>query len=76
MSIESRDIQKIGIWFLLLAFVVVAIVLPAAGLPASPAETFTLIVSLEIISVFSLPAQQRVRAGYHSGIRPRSPPIH
>lgn len=74
MLIESWDIRKIGIWFLLLAFLVAAIILPADGPPAIPAETFALIVSLIIVSAFSLIAQQRACAGYRFGIRPRSPP--
>jgi hypothetical protein len=74
MSIESWDTRKIGICFLLLAFVAVAIILPAAGPAAASAPAFALIVSLGIISVFSLIAQQHACAGYHSRIRPRSPP--
>jgi hypothetical protein len=74
MLIKSWNIQKIGIWFLLTTFVVAAIILPAAGPPAVLAEIFALIVSLEIIFALSNTAPQRVCAGYHFGIRPRSPP--
>jgi hypothetical protein len=76
MSIESRDIRKIGIWFLLLAFVFVVIILSAsADAPdALPAVAFTLILILEILFVFSLNPQLLVCAAYHFGIRLRSPP--
>ncbi len=74
MSIESRDIRKIGIWFLLLAFVFVAIILLADAPPAVTAVTFTLILILEILFVFSLNPQQLVCTAYHFGIRLRSPP--
>jgi hypothetical protein len=76
MSIQSRDFRKIGIWFLLLAFVFVIIILSAsADAPdALPAVTFTLILILEILFVFSLNPQLLVCASFHFGIRPRSPP--
>ncbi len=77
MSIESRDIRKVGIWFLLLAFVVVAIILPLLSADAPPAVTgvtFTLILILEILFVFSLNPQQIVWTAYRFGIRLRSPP--
>jgi hypothetical protein len=77
MSIESRDIRKIGIWFLLLAFVFVAIILPLLSVDApdaATAVTFTLILIVEILFIFSLNPQQLVRTTYHFGIRPRSPP--
>jgi|WetSurMetagenome_2_1015567.scaffolds.fasta_scaffold664077_2 hypothetical protein len=77
MSIESWDIRKIGICFLLLAFVFVAIILPllSADAPdAVPAVTFTLILILEILFAFSLNPQQLVCTTNHFGIRLRSPP--
>jgi hypothetical protein len=74
MSIESRDIRKIGIWFLLLALVFVAIILSADAPPAVIAVTFTLIFILEILFAFSLNPQQPVCTAYHFGIRLRSPP--
>ena len=72
MSIESWDIWKIGIWCLFPAFVVVAIILPAILLPIF--LTFTLILILEILFVFSLNPQQLVCTAHHFEIRPRSPP--
>ena len=76
MSIESRDIRKIGIWFLLLAFVFVIIILSASADPpdALPAVMFTLILILEILFIFSPNPQQLICTAYHFGIRPRSPP--
>lgn len=74
MSIDSRDIRKIGIWFLLLAFVFAAIILLADGPPAVTAVMFTLILILEILFAFSLNPQQLVCTAYHFGIHPRSPP--
>jgi hypothetical protein len=77
MSIDSRDIWKIGIWFLLLAFIFVAIILPVLSVDAPPAViavTFMLILILEILFVFSLDPQQLVCTAYHFEIRPRSPP--
>jgi hypothetical protein len=77
MSIESRDIRKIGIWFLLLASAFVAIILPLLSAdppPAVTAVTFTLILILEILFAFSLNPQQPVCTAYHFGIRLRSPP--
>jgi ABC-type Na+ efflux pump permease subunit len=77
MSIESRDLWKIGIWFLLLAFVFVAIILPllTTDTPdAVTAVTFTLILILEILFALSLNPQQLVCTAYHFGIPPRSPP--
>ncbi len=78
MSIESRDIRKIGILVLLLAFVFVAITLPL--LSADPADavtavTFTLILTLEILFALSFTSQQLVCTAYPFGIRLRSPPI-
>ena len=75
MSIRSRDIQKIEIWFLLPAFVIVSLILADAGLLAVFYETFTLIVILEIVSALFLIAQQRSCSVYCFGIHPRSPPI-
>jgi len=77
MSIENRDIRKVEIWILLLAFAFVAIVLPLLSAETPPAVagvTFTLILILEILFVFSLNAQLLARATYHFIIRPRSPP--
>jgi hypothetical protein len=77
MSIDSRDIREIGIWFLLLAFVFVATILPLLSVDvpdAATAVTFTLIFILEILFVLSLNPQRPVCAEYHLGIRPRSPP--
>ncbi len=77
MSIDGRDIREIGIWFLLLAFVSVAIVLPLLSIDtpdAVTAATFTLILLLEILFVFSLSPHIFVCTEYHFGIRPRSPP--
>jgi hypothetical protein len=50
----------------------VAIILPAIVLPLL--LTFTLILILEILFVFSLNPQQLVYTAYHFEIRPRSPP--
>jgi hypothetical protein len=77
MSIDSRDIRKVGIWFLLLAFAFVAIVLPLLSVDAPDAVTavtFTLILILGILFALSLDPQQIVCAAYNFGIRPRSPP--
>ncbi len=77
MSIESRDIRKVGIWFLLLAFAFVAIILPLLSSDAPPAVTgvtFTLILILEILFIFSLNPQQLVYTEYRFGVRLRSPP--
>jgi hypothetical protein len=77
MSIESRDIRKIGIWFLLPAFVFAAIILPLLSVDAPDAftpVTFTLILILEILFVLSPDPQPLVCTAYHSGIRPRGPP--
>jgi hypothetical protein len=71
------QIRKIGIWFLLLGFVFVAIILPllsADALDAVTAEAFTLILILEIIFAISHNPQQLVCTSYHFGIRLRSPP--
>jgi hypothetical protein len=78
MAIESSGIRKTGIWFLLLAFVFVAIILPllAADAPdAVTTVTFTLILILEILLDFSLNPQPISCAGYRLGNPPRSPPI-
>ena len=76
MSIGIRESRKIAIWFLLVAFVVVVMILyaPTDSPDALPAVTFTLILILEILFVFSPNPQLPVCAIYHSGIRPRSPP--
>ena len=77
MSIDSRDIRKIGIWFLLLAFVFVVIALPLLSVDApdaATAPTFTLILILEILFALSLNPQQLVCTAYQFGIHPRSPP--
>ena len=77
MSIDGRDIREIGIWFLLLAFVFAAIIMPLLSVDAPDATTgvtFTLILILEILFVFSLNPQLLVCAEYHFPIRPRSPP--
>ena len=74
MSIENRDIRKIGTWFLLLAFVFVAIILCADVPPAVTSATFSLILILEILFAFFPYPQQLACTEYHFGIRPRSPP--
>jgi membrane protein YdbS with pleckstrin-like domain len=74
MSIEHQDIRKIGIWFLLLAFVFGAIILAADAPPAVISVTFTLLLVLEILFALSLNPPQLVSSGYHFGIRSRSPP--
>jgi hypothetical protein len=77
MSIDSWGIRKIGIWFLLLAFVFVAIALPLLSVDspdAATAVTFTLILILGILFALSLNPQQLVCSAYQFGIRPRSPP--
>jgi hypothetical protein len=76
MSNKNRYIQRIGIWLILPAFVLVAVLLPAAGLPAILAEAVELIISLEIVSVLSFAPNRRLRPALHSAIRPRSPPIY
>jgi hypothetical protein len=78
MLIESRGLRKIGVWFLLLFFAFVAITLPllSADTPdAVTAVTITLLLILELLSVFSLNPQLNICAGYRFGIPPRSPPI-
>jgi hypothetical protein len=74
MSIESRGIRKIGIWFLMLAFAFVAIILAADAPDAVAAVTFPLILILEILFALSLNPQQLVCTAYRFEIRPRSPP--
>ncbi len=77
MLIDGRDIREIGIWFLLLAFVCLAIIMPLLSVDAPDATTgvtFTLILILEILFVFSLNPQLLVCAEYHFAVRPRSPP--
>ncbi len=77
MSIDGRDIREIGIWFLLLAVVFAAIIMPLLSVDAPDATTgvtFTLILILEILFVFSLNPQLLVCAEYHFAVRPRSPP--
>jgi hypothetical protein len=77
MSIHSRDVRKIGVWLLLLAFVFVAIVLPLLSVDSPDAATvvtFTLILILGILFALSLNPQQLVCSVYQFGIRPRSPP--
>jgi hypothetical protein len=76
MSFKAWDAKKIGIWSLLLAYVVAAIILAASGPLAVTVETFTLIVSLEIAVAFSFVVQQRIFPGYQLGIRSRSPPAN
>jgi hypothetical protein len=66
MAIENNDIRKTGIWILLLAFIVAAIILPAANPAGTPAETFPLSISLIVISAFFPTAQQSVCAGFGS----------
>jgi hypothetical protein len=75
-ELKFLDLRKIGIWSLLIAYVVAAIILAAAGTPAVTVETFTLILSLEIIAAFSFMVQQRISIGYCFEIRPRSPPAN
>ena len=77
MSIDGHEIREIGIWFLLLTFVFVAIILPLLSVDAPDAAmvvTFTLILILGILFIISLSPQQLVCAAYHFAIRPRSPP--
>jgi hypothetical protein len=77
MSIDGHDIREIGIWLLLLAFAFVAIMLPLLSVDApdaTAAVTFTLILTLEILFVFSPNRQLLVCAGHYFGICPRSPP--
>ncbi len=77
MSIDSRSIRKIGIWFLLLTFAFMAIILPLLSVDAPDAViavTFTLVLILGILFALSLDLQQLVCAAYNFGIRPRSPP--
>jgi hypothetical protein len=77
MSIDRRDIRKIGIWFLLLEFAFVAIILPLLSTDAPDAftaVTFTLILILEILFALSLKPPRFVCAAYRFGIPPRSPP--
>jgi hypothetical protein len=77
MSIKSLDIRRVGIWFLLLTFAFVAIILPLLSTDAPPAvtaATFTLILILEILFVFSPSQQLIICTVFLFGIRPRSPP--
>jgi hypothetical protein len=77
MSIDGRDIREIGVWLLLLAFVFVAIIMPLLSVDSPDATagvTFTLILILEILFIFSFIPQLPVCAEYHFAIRPRSPP--
>ena len=79
MSIETPGIRKIGICFLLLAVVFVAIILPLLSADAPPAVTavaFSLIIILETLFVFSHNPRLIVCTGYRIGIPPRSPPIY
>jgi hypothetical protein len=64
MSIDGRDIREIGIWLLLLAFAFVAIILSLLFVDAPYAitgVTFTLILILEILFVFSFNPQAACR---------------
>jgi hypothetical protein len=77
MSFFSRDIRKVGIWSILVAFAFVAIVLPLLSVDIPDgvnAVTFALILILGIVFVLSLDPQQLVCTAYSFGIRPRSPP--
>ncbi len=74
MSIDHRDVRKVGIWFLLLAFVFAAIIASVDAPPAVTALAFTLILVLEILFAFSVNPQQLVCSAYRFGIRLRSPP--
>ena len=74
MSIDSRNIRKIGICFVLLAFVFVTIILPADAPDAVTTAAFTLILILEILFALSLSPQQRLCLAYRCGIFPRGPP--
>jgi hypothetical protein len=78
MHIDGRDIRRLGIWFLMIAFVFKAVLLPllSADSPdASITAIFTLILILGILFVLSFEPRPLVGAVYHFGIRPRSPPI-
>jgi hypothetical protein len=74
MSNKSRNIRKIGIWLLLLAFVFATIILAADAPPAIATVTFALLFFLELLFIFSLDPQLLVCTTYRFGIRPRSPP--
>jgi hypothetical protein len=74
MLIAGWDIQKIGIWLLLPAFTIMAIILPAFSPPGTPAETFALTISLILISIIASTTQHRAFIRYHHPISPRSPP--
>jgi hypothetical protein len=76
LSIEIQ-IRKIGIWFLLLGIVFVAIILPLLSADAPNAVisiAFRLILILEILFALSLNPQQLGCTAYHFGIHLRSPP--
>jgi hypothetical protein len=69
------SLYKIGIWFLLPAFIAVSIILPLAAPPAIFAESLILPGGIGIVSILSLPVPQYICSHYHTGIRPRSPPV-
>ncbi len=74
MSIVTWDIQKIGIFLLLPAFVFVAIILPCAGPPGVAADAVTLIFTLQVLCAIIIFAQEPVCTGFRLGIVSRSPP--
>jgi|WetSurMetagenome_2_1015567.scaffolds.fasta_scaffold216685_1 hypothetical protein len=74
MSFESWNYRKAGIWFVLTAFVLAAIIMPAANPAAVVTLTFALFVILQVVSLVSPDVTQHACAGYRFGIRPRSPP--
>ena len=75
MPIRNWDFQKIGIWLLILAILAAFIVLPSFDPLAILPETLVLIAFLEIVCAIQLAQRQRVCAGSHFVILPRSPPI-
>jgi hypothetical protein len=74
MLIGSWDVQKIGVWLFLPAFILFAIIMPAAGPPGTPAEAITLIAGLVIISAIILISLQHIRTEYRFRIASRGPP--
>ena len=67
MSVKTWNIKKIVIWFLLAAFVLVAIILPAASPLAVAGEIIALIVILKVVSPIFLDTQGKTLKCVGSG---------
>lgn len=75
MLVWNSDIQKISIWFLIPAFIVVLFVLPVSIPLVVFCGTFAFIISLEIFGIASFTSQQCCCLIICFGINPRSPPV-